>query len=147
MATGPRKAGSSRTGQAKPATASKTGGKAAAEAAPQPVALTAADAVAAGPAVRKKELVEQAVLRSGVKKKDAKPVVEAVLDILGEAVAGGRDLNLQPFGKLRINRSQSRSNGTVHACRLRQPAGQPGGEENASGEEKSLPDPLAEAGR
>ncbi|MEW2911654.1 HU family DNA-binding protein [Leisingera sp. JC11] len=101
------------------------------------------------PELAKKELIERAVERSGVKKKDAKPVVEAVLALLGEAVAEGRELNLKPFGKLRINRSQERSNGTVFVCKLRQPPAAAGAANNAAGEnagegQKSSKDPLAE---
>jgi nucleoid DNA-binding protein len=71
--------------------------------------------------MRKKELIDLVVERSGIKKKDAKPTIEAVLAILGEAIASGRELNLQPFGKLRINRSEEKSNGRVIVCKLRQP--------------------------
>lgn len=87
--------------------------------APEPV-VVAATPVVAEPAMRKKELIDQVVERSGIKKKDAKPVVEAMLAVLGEAVGEGRELNLQPLGKLRINRSEDRSNGRVIICKLRQ---------------------------
>lgn len=71
--------------------------------------------------LRKKELIEMVVARSGAKKKDAKPVIEAMLAVLGETVASGRELNLQPFGKLKINRRETKANGRVVMCRLRQP--------------------------
>lgn len=70
--------------------------------------------------LKKPELLEAVILRSGVRKRDAKPVVEALLAVLGEAVATGRDLNLEPFGKLKINRSQTGENGRVTVARLRQ---------------------------
>lgn len=117
---------------------------------PSPVVVTTSDAASPAPGLNKKELIDEAVLRSGVKKKDAKPVVEALLAVLGEAVAEGRDLNLRPFGKLRVNRSEARSNGTVHMCRLRQPLDT--AQDSAVTEEKtedlaqlSLRPPLAEA--
>ena len=88
---------------------------------PSPVVVSTNAPEETGPALAKKELIETVVLRSGIKKKDAKPVIEAMLAVLGETIAEGRDLNLKPFGKLRINRSESRSNGKVHMCRLRQP--------------------------
>ena len=90
----------------------------------------AGDPVVKDPPLNKRELIDAAVLRSGIKKKDAKPVVEALLAILGETVAAGRDLNLKPFGKLHVNRSDQRNNGTVHVCRLRQPL-----EQNSMGQE------------
>ncbi|WP_247676829.1 MULTISPECIES: HU family DNA-binding protein [unclassified Leisingera] len=115
-------------------------------AAPEPVVVTAASPVVAAPELNKKELVELAVERSGVKKRDAKPVVEAVLALLGEAVAEGRELNLKPFGKLRINRSQERSNGKVFVCKLRQPAlAKSAAAENSGEAGNSSNDPLAEA--
>ncbi len=72
------------------------------------------------PALKKAELLGAVVARSGVKKGQAKPVLEAVLAVLGEAVTEGRDLNLEPFGKLKIKRIQPGANGRVTVARLRQ---------------------------
>ncbi|WP_275041728.1 HU family DNA-binding protein [Leisingera sp. ANG-M1] len=120
-----------------------------AAAAPEPVVVETAKPVVAAPELGKKELVEQAVERSGIKKRDAKPVIEAVLALLGEAVAEGRELNLKPLGKLRVTRSQERSNGKVFVCKLRQPdaaaaAARKPGQENAEEGEETSSDPLAE---
>ncbi|WP_019295886.1 MULTISPECIES: HU family DNA-binding protein [unclassified Leisingera] len=156
--TGTLTAGAAKVSGAEPAAAEpqsrtapepKAVSAAEAQAAPPTVVVAAAAPVVSAPELAKKELIEKAVERSGVKKKDAKPVVEAVLALLGEAVAEGRELNLKPFGKLRINRSQERSNGTVFVCKLRQPlaASEPQTatpEENAGGGENSSNDPLAE---
>ena len=79
----------------------------------------------AGTEMRKKELIDLVVARSGIKKKDAKPVVEAMLAVLGQAIGDGRELNLQPLGKLRINRSVQKSNGRVVVCKLRQSLREP----------------------
>lgn len=70
--------------------------------------------------LKKKELIDAVVARSGAKKKDAKPVVEAVLSILGECLADGRELNLQPLGKLRINRTEDHTGYRIIVCKLRQ---------------------------
>ncbi|MEX0283768.1 MAG: HU family DNA-binding protein [Paracoccaceae bacterium] len=88
--------------------------------------------------LKKKELIEDVVARSGIKKKDAKPVVEAMLGILGEALADGRELNLQPLGKLRINRSEEHAGYRIVVCKLRQQMTPPG--KTPDGE-----DPLADA--
>jgi nucleoid DNA-binding protein len=88
---------------------------------PVPKVVTVSTPVVGEADMRKKELIDLVVERSGIKKKDAKPTIEAVLAILGEAIASGRELNLQPFGKLRINRSEEKSNGRVIVCKLRQP--------------------------
>jgi len=82
----------------------------------------ASDLVAAEPDLKKKELIDLVVERSQIKKKDAKPVVEAMLAVLGETIASGRELNLQPFGKLRINRSTDKGNARIIVCKLRQNA-------------------------
>ncbi len=69
--------------------------------------------------LRKKELLERVVARSGVKKKDAKPAVEAMLAILGEALANGEELNLQPLGKMMVKRQKELENAKVMICKLR----------------------------
>ncbi len=88
-----------------------------------------------GPEMKKRELIDLVVDRAGVKKKDAKPAIEAALAILGEAIASGRELNLQPLGKLRINRVEDKDNGRVIVCKLRQ--------SNSTGPDEK--EPLAEA--
>ncbi|NIZ59368.1 DNA-binding protein [Sedimentitalea sp. CY04] len=91
--------------------------------------------------MRKKELIDLVVERSGIKKKDAKPVVEAMLAVLGETIGGGRELNMQPLGKLRINRSVERSNGRIIVCKFRQSTAT---SENTDVAEKNAIPPLAE---
>ena len=87
--------------------------------APKPSVVKAAQPVVAGAMMRKKELIDMVVERSGNKKKDAKPIIEAMLAVLGDAVAEGRELNLQPFGKLKVNRCKDVPNGKVMICKLR----------------------------
>lgn len=103
----------------------------------KPTAATADVVVPAtsGPELKKRELIDLVVDRAGVKKKDAKPAIEAALAILGEAIASGRELNLQPLGKLRINRVEDKDNGRVIVCKLRQ--------SNSTGPDEK--EPLAEA--
>ncbi len=71
--------------------------------------------------MKKKELIELAVERSGVKKRDAKPAIEAALAILGEALAEGREVNMRPLGKIKVNRMKKGVNGQVINARIRQP--------------------------
>ncbi|WP_299958830.1 HU family DNA-binding protein [uncultured Roseobacter sp.] len=71
-------------------------------------------------ALRKKELVDRVVARTGAKKRDAKPVVEALLSELGEALADGRSLVLPPLGRVRINREKKLTNGRVIVAKIRQ---------------------------
>ncbi|WP_370158847.1 HU family DNA-binding protein [Salipiger bermudensis] len=69
-----------------------------------------------------KELVDRVVARCGVKKREAKPSVEAALAILGEALAEGRELRLEPFGKLKVSNIKTRGEKRVINARLRQNA-------------------------
>lgn len=76
---------------------------------------------ASGPeSLRKKHLIDRVVQRSGVKKKDAKPVVEAMLAELGEMLSSGQDLVLPPLGKLHVNREKPVPNGRVLIVKIRQ---------------------------
>ncbi|MCO4839879.1 MAG: HU family DNA-binding protein [Rhodobacteraceae bacterium] len=76
--------------------------------------------------MRKKELIDLVVERSGLKKKDAKPIVEATLAILGEALAEARELNLQPLGKVKVRREKLMPNGRVLVTKIRQSMGSEG---------------------
>ena len=70
--------------------------------------------------MRKKELIDLVVERSGLKKKDAKPIIEATLAILGEALADTRELNLQPLGKIKVRREKLMLNGRLLVTKIRQ---------------------------
>ncbi|RSK38193.1 DNA-binding protein [Rhodovulum iodosum] len=69
--------------------------------------------------MRKKELIDRVVAASGKKKKDVKPVVEAMLGVLGASLSAGETMNLQPFGKLTINRRKDAGNGEVLVTKIR----------------------------
>ncbi len=89
-------------------------------------------------AMRKKQLIDAVVVRSGIKKKDAKPVIEAMLAVLGEAIAAGEDLNLPPFGKIKVTRQIDKDKAKVFVTRIRQSNAQP---------KISTPPSLAEVGK
>ena len=69
--------------------------------------------------VRKRELIDRVAQRSGMKKRDVKPMVEAMLSVMGQALSDGEELNLQPFGKLRVARRKDLANGQVLTVKLR----------------------------
>jgi len=71
------------------------------------------------PGLRKRELIDRVVAASGMKKKDVKPVVEAALSVLGEALSKGEPMNLQPFGKLRVTQQKELPNGALVVARIR----------------------------
>jgi DNA-binding protein HU-alpha len=73
-----------------------------------------------GPELKKQELLEKLVDRADVQKKLAKPVLDAVLELLGEALAEGRDLNLPPLGKIKVNRVKDMAQARVIVAKIRQ---------------------------
>ena len=75
--------------------------KSAAVAKPTSTIVEGQQPVVLGPQMRKKELVDSIVVQTGMKKKFVKPVVEATLAALGAALSENRELNLQPFGRLK----------------------------------------------
>ena len=70
-------------------------------------------------AMGKRELIDRVVTASGIKKKAAKPVVEAMLKELGDALSRGETLNLQPFGKGIVKSRKELENAEIVELRLR----------------------------
>lgn len=103
-----------------PAARTTTAAKAAGAAPSGTTVVSSAKPVVTAPMMRKKELIERAAERSGVKKKWAKPAIEALLAEMGEALANDRELNLPPLGKVRIQRSKEMANAKVMVLKLRQ---------------------------
>lgn len=77
------------------------------------------ETAAAPAAYGRRDLVARVVEMADVRKRDARPVIEATLAALAEALAGGKALNLPPLGKLSVNRS--RAEGGVLMLKLRRP--------------------------
>ncbi|MCX7559996.1 HU family DNA-binding protein [Sulfitobacter sp. F26204] len=86
----------------------------------EPTVVDAPQAVILGPMMRKKELIDAVVQRSGMKKKDVKPAVEMMLSVMGEAIGDNRELNLPPFGRLKIRREKKLANGRIVVAKIRQ---------------------------
>jgi len=101
--------------------------------APTPVVL--------GPMMRKPELINAVVAKSGMKKKDVKPIVEATLAVLGAALQDSRELNLEPLGKIKINREKKKATGKVMVARIRQSQDLPS--EEAHPDPKDMEDGMA----
>ncbi len=74
--------------------------------------------------LRKKELFELVVARSGMKKKVVKPVVEAMLAVLAEGFAEQREMNLPPLGKMKVQRGKELHDGRALVLKLRQKSSQ-----------------------
>ncbi|MBL4917885.1 HU family DNA-binding protein [Tabrizicola sp. DMG-N-6] len=88
--------------------------------------------------LKKKELLSRVADLSGAKRKDVKPVLEAALRVLGEALSKGEELNLPPLGKVRVNRSKSDAGTDILTLRLRRDTGgkseEKGGKEGLASE-------------
>jgi DNA-binding protein HU-alpha len=85
-----------------------------------------------GVQVKKKDFVEKVTAAAGVKKAEARAVVDAALAIIADRVLAGDELNLPPLGKLRLMKEKDTGKARIATLRL----------QVASGEEAS--DPLAE---
>ena len=72
------------------------------------------------PVLRKRELLDAVITKSGVRKRDAKPVVEAMLAVLASALQDGRAINLQPLGKFSVKNEKKLENGKVLTAKIRQ---------------------------
>jgi nucleoid DNA-binding protein len=75
-------------------------------AAPQTKIVNPAVSVPQGEMIKKPEFLDRAVERTDVKKREAKPAIEAALAVLAEAMIKDKELNLPPMGKLRVVKSK-----------------------------------------
>ena len=101
----------------KKAAAKPKADKVAAEA-KEPKAKAASDAAT----LKKPDLLDEVVKRTNLKKRDAKPAVEAAMAIIEEALRNGTELNLPPLGKLRMVKTKDLEGGaTVMTLKLRTP--------------------------
>ena len=78
---------------------------------PKTKILTPAISVPQGEMLKKAEFIDRAVERGDVKKRDAKPAIEAALAVLSEALMAGEELNLPPMGKMRVVKSKDIGDG------------------------------------
>ena len=72
---------------------------------------TPAISVPQGEMLKKAEFIDRAVERGDVKKRDAKPAIEAALAVLSEALMAGEELNLPPMGNMRVVKSKDIGDG------------------------------------
>lgn len=61
--------------------------------------------------VKKPVFIDRALLRTDVKKRDAKPAIEAALAELAAALLAGEELVLPPLGKLKVVNSKDLAQG------------------------------------
>ncbi|WP_164880108.1 HU family DNA-binding protein [Paenirhodobacter ferrireducens] len=88
--------------------------------------------------LRKKDFVERVALAAGVKKGKVREITDAVLQVLGEALANGESLAIPPLGKLRVTKHAGKDGDLLQIKLKRIEAGGKKGE-------KTDEAPLAEA--
>ena len=97
--------------------------KAVSVASPKPVAVPSAEVTDAedGP-IKKGPLLDKVVERSGIKRSDAKAVMEAIFAVMGEELRNEKDMQLPPLGKLKVVKSKDVGKGaTAITLKLRTP--------------------------
>ena len=75
---------------------------------------TASSDTPASPAavqLKKPDLLDQMVARGQIKKRDAKPALDAALALIGEALVRGDDLILPPLGRIRVVKAKDLGEG------------------------------------
>ena len=85
--------------------------KAAGTAAPTPRVVGAATPVVAGRQVKKPDFLDRAMTRTEVKRRDAKPAIEAALAELAEILLAGDEVNLPPLGKIKVVKARELGDG------------------------------------
>lgn len=110
------------TTKAPKATATKTAA-AKTEAAKATIVETVTPVVTGLP-IKKPELIDRVVTETGMKKKDVKPVVEAMLAVMGRTLAEGEEMTVPPLGKLMIKRVKDLPSAKVMTLKLRYPTAQ-----------------------
>lgn len=166
-AAGAAKRAGAKPGAAKGAKPAKPAAKAAPKPTPTPTpaapvklaVVSSTPAEGMGPApdaslvVKKKDFLDRVVAASGAKKPVARELTEAVLSVLGAALAAGESLALPPLGKLRVTRQIDKQGGEVLLVKIRRAEGTEAGPEAGAGKAakggkpgrgKNAEDPLAE---
>lgn len=85
---------------------------------PQAVAMKSA-AAQEPPLYKKADLIADVAARAGVKKREAKPIVDAVLQELGAQLAQEITMQVPPLGKLRVTNIKPTGNADVLTLKLR----------------------------
>jgi nucleoid DNA-binding protein len=62
-------------------------------------------------AIKKAEFLDRAVARSQIKRKDAKPAIEAAMAELAEILIAGGELAFPPLGKIRMGKGRALDGG------------------------------------
>ena len=68
--------------------------------------------------LKKKEFIDLATARSGIRKPDARAAIEATLTTMAQALSAGQDLILPPLGRIKVIREKPTKKGRMLMLRL-----------------------------
>lgn len=81
-------------------------------------------------AFKRRDLVQLVSERAGVKKSDARDLMDVILDEIAKALHEGKDLHLPPIGKISIKRRAEQANGDVLTAKIKlKPRGDAGADD------------------
>lgn len=80
---------------------------------------TKAESTAEEQVFRRKDLMTLVAARTGLRPNQARDVVDAVLDEIGEALVRGDALKIPPLGVVKVNRHKEREDADVMFCKVR----------------------------
>ena len=107
----------------------KTAAKSEPAKAPRPTIVAAATPVEASEQIKKPEFLDRALARTDVKRRDAKPAIEAAMAELAAILLEGKDVNFPPLGKIKVVKSKDVGEGaqvlTLKMRSMKDGAGQP----------------------
>ncbi|WP_228461273.1 HU family DNA-binding protein [Paracoccus liaowanqingii] len=72
--------------------------------------------------VPKRDFIDRVVAATGTRRAEARPIIEATLDQLGQILSSGQTLAVPPLGRARINLERDARGGDVITLRLRRRA-------------------------
>ncbi|MCO6382260.1 HU family DNA-binding protein [Oceanicola sp. 502str15] len=87
--------------------------------APEITVVTPAEPVMTERMVKKVELIDRVMTATGMKRKDVKPIVEAMLGEIDKIISEGADMQFPELGKLMIHKRKEISNGEMVMLKLR----------------------------
>lgn len=70
--------------------------------APKPKIVSAATPIVDAGQVKKPEFLDRALARCDIKRRDAKPAIEAALAEIAEILLAGDEVNIPPLGKIKV---------------------------------------------
>ena len=85
--------------------------------------VTDATDAADAPVMKTKDLIEAVAPNVSLKKKDLRPVMEAIFKAMGEAIDDGKSLAIPPLGKVLVKRARKGENADTIVLRLRRQHG------------------------